>query len=112
MFKLDCVSRYSCGKKVAVSKSGTKRLWRRHCVLCYSRISPLSSGKSSDWRAFVSESEDFSLQDAFSFPQDTETREEGGTGAVVESVRAGLVMQLKEAVGVPAIMAREEKICK
>jgi len=52
------------------------------------------------------------LQDAFAFPKDTETREEGGTGAVVESVRAGLVMQLKEAVGVPAIMAREEKICK
>ncbi|XP_052132124.1 uncharacterized protein LOC127751900 [Frankliniella occidentalis] len=39
-------------------------------------------------------------------------REEGGTGAIVESVRAGLVMQLKEAVGHPSIMAREEKICK
>jgi selenocysteine lyase/cysteine desulfurase len=39
-------------------------------------------------------------------------REEGGTAAIVESVRAGLAMQLKESVGVPAIMAREEKIAK
>lgn len=39
-------------------------------------------------------------------------REEGGTGAIVESVRAGLVMQLKEAVSTQAIMDREEKICK
>ncbi|GLH13231.1 Uncharacterized protein GBIM_17847 [Gryllus bimaculatus] len=41
---------------------------------------------------------------------DAELREEGGTAAVVESVRAGLVMQLKETVGVLAIMAREQKI--
>lgn len=39
-------------------------------------------------------------------------REEGGTAAIVEAVRAGLVMQLKEAVGAPAIMAREEKITR
>lgn len=44
--------------------------------------------------------------------QDTELREEGGTAAIVESVRAGLVMQLKEAVGVPNIMAREHKIAR
>ena len=35
-------------------------------------------------------------------------REEGGTPAIIESIRAGLVFQLKEAVGVPAIRAREE----
>lgn len=35
-------------------------------------------------------------------------REEGGTPAIVESIRAGLVFQLKEAVGVEAIRAREE----
>ena len=46
------------------------------------------------------------------FFQDTEMREEGGTGAIVESVRAGLVMQLKEAVSTESIMDREEKICK
>lgn len=44
--------------------------------------------------------------------QDTELREEGGTAAIVESVRAGLVMQLKETIGVQAIMAREEKISR
>jgi selenocysteine lyase/cysteine desulfurase len=35
-------------------------------------------------------------------------REEGGTPAIVESIRAGLVFQLKEAVGVDVIRAREE----
>ena len=35
-------------------------------------------------------------------------REEGGTPAIVESIRAGLVFQLKEAVGVDVIREREE----
>ena len=39
---------------------------------------------------------------------DIERREEGGTPAIVESIRAGLVFQLKEAVGVEAIREREE----
>ena len=39
---------------------------------------------------------------------DVERREEGGTPAIVESIRAGLVLQLKEAVGVGAIREREE----
>ncbi len=39
---------------------------------------------------------------------DIEHREEGGTPAIVESIRAGLVFQLKEAVGVEAIREREE----
>jgi hypothetical protein len=39
---------------------------------------------------------------------DPEHREEGGTPAIVESIRAGLVFQLKEAVGVEAIRRREE----
>ncbi len=39
---------------------------------------------------------------------DIEHREEGGTPAIVESIRAGLAFQLKEAVGVPAIRDREE----
>ncbi|KAK3925055.1 tRNA-cytidine(32) 2-sulfurtransferase [Frankliniella fusca] len=54
----------------------------------------------------------FVTQGGHRYLKDTEMREEGGTGAIVESVRAGLVMQLKEAVGHPNIMAREEKICK
>ncbi|XP_050434558.1 uncharacterized protein LOC126841860 [Adelges cooleyi] len=44
--------------------------------------------------------------------KDTEMREEGGTGAIVESVRMGLAIQLKQNIGVPYIMAREEKITK
>jgi selenocysteine lyase/cysteine desulfurase len=39
---------------------------------------------------------------------DVEHREEGGTPAIVESIRAGLVFQLKEAVGVAEIRRREE----
>jgi len=38
---------------------------------------------------------------------DPEHREEGGTPAIVESIRAGLVFQLKAAVGVEAIRERE-----
>ena len=36
-------------------------------------------------------------------------REEGGTPAIIEAIRAGLVFQLKEAVGVPVIRAQEER---
>ena len=39
---------------------------------------------------------------------DIEMREEGGTPDIVGSIRAGLVFQLKEAVGVDAIRQREE----
>ena len=54
----------------------------------------------------------FVTRDSHRYLQDTELREEGGTAAIVESVRAGLVMQLKETIGVQAIMAREEKISR
>jgi selenocysteine lyase/cysteine desulfurase len=39
---------------------------------------------------------------------DPEHREEAGTPAIVESIRAGLVFQLKQAVGVDTIRAHEE----
>jgi selenocysteine lyase/cysteine desulfurase len=37
-------------------------------------------------------------------------REEGGTPAIVESIRAGLVFALKQAVGTDVIQAREERL--
>ncbi len=40
--------------------------------------------------------------------EDPEHREEGGTPAIIESIRAGLVFQLKQAVGEDAIREREE----
>ncbi len=40
---------------------------------------------------------------------DPTQREEGGTPAIVESIRAGLVFQLKEAVGVDVIRAQEDR---
>jgi selenocysteine lyase/cysteine desulfurase len=41
---------------------------------------------------------------------DPVAREEGGTPAIVESIRAGLVVGLKQAVGVELIQAREERL--
>lgn len=41
-----------------------------------------------------------------------EHREEGGTPAIIESIRAGLVFQLKEAVGVAAIRDGEERLLR
>jgi len=41
-----------------------------------------------------------------------EHREEGGTPAIVESIRAGLVFGLKDAVGVAAIREREESFIR
>ena len=43
---------------------------------------------------------------------DVELREEGGTPGIVESIRAGLVLQLKEAVGVAVIREREESFIR
>jgi hypothetical protein len=41
------------------------------------------------------------------FLDDPVHREEGGTPAIIESIRAGMVFQLKDAVGVDTIRARE-----
>ena len=43
---------------------------------------------------------------------DIEHREEGGTPAIVDSIRAGLVFQLKQAVGVDEIRRREESFIR
>ena len=43
---------------------------------------------------------------------DVEHREEGGTPGIVESIRAGLVVQLKEAVGVETIEAHESDLLR
>ncbi|HEV1998286.1 MAG TPA: aminotransferase class V-fold PLP-dependent enzyme, partial [Candidatus Dormibacteraeota bacterium] len=43
---------------------------------------------------------------------DIEAREEGGTPGIVESIRAGLVFQLKQAVGVDEIRRREENFTR
>ena len=44
--------------------------------------------------------------------QDSEEREEGGTPAIVEAVRAGMTVQLKEAVGCEFIAEREETLMR
>ena len=44
--------------------------------------------------------------------EDPVHREEAGTPAIIESIRAGLVFQLKQAVGVDTIRAREEELLR
>src|SRR6185436_4961635 len=43
---------------------------------------------------------------------DAEHREEGGTPGIVESIRAGLVFQLKDEVGVETIEAHESDLLR
>jgi selenocysteine lyase/cysteine desulfurase len=47
-----------------------------------------------------------------SYDPDPATREEGGTPAIVESIRAGLVFALKEAVGTGEIRRREDEFAR
>jgi hypothetical protein len=44
--------------------------------------------------------------------EDPEHREEGGTPGIVESIRAGLVFQLKSVVGVDTIRAQEDRFTR
>ncbi|CAD5112532.1 DgyrCDS1743 [Dimorphilus gyrociliatus] len=46
------------------------------------------------------------------YQQEVELREEGGTPAIVESIRVGLIFQLKRAVGTDIIMELEENLTK
>lgn len=50
--------------------------------------------------------------ECFRYLQEAEMREEGGTPAIVESIRAGLVFQLKDAIGTNVIKSRDEILCK
>merc|ERR1719474_1409842 len=52
----------------------------------------------------------FVSEDHHRYLKEVETREEGGTPYIVESVRAGLVMKLKQSVGSNFIMEREHQI--
>jgi selenocysteine lyase/cysteine desulfurase len=50
--------------------------------------------------------------DSHRYLEDPELREEGGTPAIIESIRAGLVFQLKDSVGVEEIRTREERFIR
>ncbi|XP_078347514.1 putative cysteine desulfurase isoform X1 [Oculina patagonica] len=54
----------------------------------------------------------FVTRDTHLYLKDIEEREEGGTPAIVESIRAGMVFQLKQSVGTTIIEEREEQLCK
>ncbi len=49
-------------------------------------------------------------EDEHRFVDDPVVREEGGTPAIVESIRAGVVFKLKEAVGCETIKAHEDRL--
>ncbi|XP_012282340.1 uncharacterized protein LOC105700732 [Orussus abietinus] len=51
-------------------------------------------------------------KDSHRYLRDPELREESGTAAVVETIRCGLAVQLKENVSPHAIVARQDKISK
>jgi len=50
--------------------------------------------------------------ESHTYVDDPEHREEGGTPAIIESIRAGLVFQLKEAVGADLIREREHSFIR
>ena len=52
----------------------------------------------------------FVTEDNHRYLKETELREEGGTPAIVESIRAGLVMQLKHSVGIDYITQRDHEL--
>jgi selenocysteine lyase/cysteine desulfurase len=55
---------------------------------------------------------DFVTEGYHRYLEDPEVREEGGTPAIIESIRAGLVVHLKEAVGTDVIHARERELTR
>ena len=65
--------------------------------LFHNRVPGRPGGGTVDW---VTET-------THGYIEDPEHREEGGTPAIIESIRAGLVFQLREAVGCDAIHDRE-----
>ncbi|XP_017757061.1 PREDICTED: uncharacterized protein LOC108548558 [Eufriesea mexicana] len=52
------------------------------------------------------------MRDSHHYHRDPELREESGTAGVVETIRCGLAMQLKENVTPRAIVARQDKISR
>ncbi len=55
---------------------------------------------------------DFVTEHMHRYSEDPELREEGGTPAIIESIRAGLVFQLKDAVGAEEIHHRESTLTR
>jgi selenocysteine lyase/cysteine desulfurase len=66
--------------------------------LLHNRVPAMPGGGTVEWVT----------EEGQRYHDEPELREEGGTPAIVESIRAGLVFQLKEAVGAAAIQRREE----
>ncbi len=70
--------------------------------LCKNRVPTVPGGGTVCYVSF----------DEHRYLEDPEHREEGGTPAIIESIRAGLVFQLKEAVGHDEIARREQSFIR
>ena len=76
--------------------------WSCTVTWCATKCPPCpAAGPSPSW-----------TRSATATSSDPVAREEGGTPAIVESIRAGLVFALKQAVGTDAIQASEERLWK
>ncbi|CAI9723458.1 probable cysteine desulfurase isoform X1 [Octopus vulgaris] len=53
----------------------------------------------------------FVTRDTHLYLKDIESREEGGTPGIIETIRAGLIFQLKRSVGTDNIGLRDEDLC-
>ncbi|XP_052216179.1 uncharacterized protein LOC127834382 [Dreissena polymorpha] len=53
----------------------------------------------------------FVTREIHGYVSNIEEREEGGTPAIIESIRAGLVFKLKQEIGFDVIHAREQELC-
>lgn len=54
----------------------------------------------------------FVTRDTHLYLKDIEAREEGGTPAIIESIRAGMVFQLKREIGTELIEQKEQEMCE
>ncbi|KAK3096035.1 hypothetical protein FSP39_022229 [Pinctada imbricata] len=54
----------------------------------------------------------FVTKEVHTYVSNIEEREEGGTPAIIESIRAGLVFKLKSDIGADVIHAREQELCR
>lgn len=96
-------------KKETFQKSSTQWMWWWNCILCM--LNSLNLIHFSFVIIFIFFFEQVTKYD-HRYLKSEEMREEGGTPAIVESIRAGLVFQLKQAVGVENIMNREHILAK
>lgn len=98
-------------KEKSVSKFDSNAAWWRHGPVCRARLSRVRLNARLVSVLYKTYSIVNNLE-IFSYLSDVEQREEGGTPAVVESVRAGIVFQLKDSLASKAILQRDAQLSR